>query len=174
MKTLLPQKCPLVFLYASWLLYLGGIVFFMATGNFVMAVIWLIAVPGSVWLYIRVFPGISVFVGYGRVDDVVAENVEPEEKIATMYSSLGCPFCPIVENRLRELKKKMDFDLTVVDVTLSPDLIRKKGIWSVPVVEVGDHRIVGHATTRELADLVTRANQGSSYRVCPAPVRSRK
>jgi hypothetical protein len=41
------------------------------------------------------------------------------------------------------------------DVTLNPQTIMMKGIRSVPVVEVGDHRLVGNSTTEQLAGLIT-------------------
>lgn len=71
-----------------------------------------------------------------------------------MYGALGCPFCPLVEERLRGLQAKMGFELRHVDVSLRPDVLRSKGLRSVPVIEVGDRRLVGNATSRELADLV--------------------
>lgn len=48
----------------------------------------------------------------------------------------------------------MGFELETIDVTLKPELLRRKGILAVPVVEVGGRRIVGHATSRQLADLI--------------------
>lgn len=71
------------------------------------------------------------------------------------YSAVACPFCPIVEERLDELRRRLDFRLRKVDVTLKPGLRKEKAIRSVPVVEVGDRRTVGHATTAELAALIT-------------------
>ncbi|MFQ5690706.1 MAG: glutaredoxin family protein, partial [Gemmatimonadota bacterium] len=67
---------------------------------------------------------------------------------------LGCPFCPLVEGRLRTLAEEMGFEFEHVDVTLRPELVRTKRIRSVPVVEVGDRRLVGNATSRELVDLI--------------------
>ncbi len=74
-----------------------------------------------------------------------------------MYSSSGCPFCPIVERRLRDLQQEMRFELQHIDVTVRPGLVKAKKIKSVPVVEVGGRRLVGHATTRDLADLIGAA-----------------
>jgi predicted DsbA family dithiol-disulfide isomerase len=75
----------------------------------------------------------------------------------TAYSLLGCPFCPIVERRLEALQKDMDFSLTKIDLTLKPHLSASKLIRSVPVVEVGNERLIGNVTTQQLAELIGRA-----------------
>ncbi len=75
----------------------------------------------------------------------------------TYYSLLGCPFCPIVERRLKTPQKEMDFTLTMIDLTLKPLISASKGIRSVPVVEVGKDRLIGNATTEQLAELIGRA-----------------
>ena len=48
----------------------------------------------------------------------------------------------------------MGFTLTMIDVTLKPQTLMTKGIRSVPVVEVGEHRLVGNSTTDQLAALI--------------------
>jgi hypothetical protein len=52
------------------------------------------------------------------------------------------------------LQKQMGFTLEIFDVTLRPQMLLSKGIRSVPVVEVGDHRLVGNSTTEQLAVLI--------------------
>jgi hypothetical protein len=37
-----------------------------------------------------------------------------------------------------------------------------KGIWSVPVVEIGDQRLVGHATGEQLANLISASRVPSA------------
>lgn len=155
MKKLMPQECPLVFLYVTWALYPIGLVYFVIRGDLLGAGAWLLAFPLALWGYIRVFPRISGLLGYGRVDDVEAPPHAPTGATVTMYASATCPFCPIVEKRLRALQEEMGFDLRHVDVSLKPKLAREKGIRSVPVVEVGERRLVGHATSRELAELIS-------------------
>ena len=162
MKQLMPQECPLVFLYLTWALYLAGLIFFPVRGDLLLAGGWLVAFPLALLGYGRVFPRISQLLGYGRVDDVAASNTPQLKQPVTMYSSMGCPFCPLVEGRLRELEKKMGFDFRYVDVTLKPALVRGKKIRSVPVVEVGDRRLVGHATTQELANLISGGSGGKA------------
>jgi glutaredoxin len=155
MKALLPQECPLLFLYLTWALYVTGLIYFPMRGEWAPAGAWLVVFPLALWGYVRIFPRISQVLGYGRVDDVAAlRTSRSSPKTVTMYSSLGCPFCPIVEERLRALEVELGFELTHVDVTLKPGLARAKKIRSVPVVEVEDRRLVGHATTQELAILI--------------------
>jgi glutaredoxin len=154
MKPLLPQKCPIALLWLTWALYAAGAAYLVVRMGLGWTIAWLILVPAALLLYVRVFPRISPLLGYGRVDDEPAGKVTSRPVEVTLYSSAGCPFCPIVEERLTALKDEMAFDLERVDVTLRPGLVRKKGIRAVPVVEVGNRRIVGHATTRELAELI--------------------
>jgi predicted DsbA family dithiol-disulfide isomerase len=70
------------------------------------------------------------------------------------YSFFSCPFCPLVLARLRALQTQMGFAVNVIDVTLKPGILMAKGIRSVPVVEVGEHRLVGNSTTEQLAALI--------------------
>jgi glutaredoxin len=70
------------------------------------------------------------------------------------YSFFSCPFCPNVLARLQALQKQTGFTLKTFDLTLSPQTLLRKGIRSVPVVEVGNHRLVGNSTTEELAGLI--------------------
>ena len=72
----------------------------------------------------------------------------------TLYTALGCPFCPIIEKRLQALRKSMNFEIEKIDVTLRPNLLASKGIRAVPVIEVGEHRIEGNATSENLANLI--------------------
>jgi hypothetical protein len=59
-----------------------------------------------------------------------------------------------VEQRLKTLQAEMDFTLTKIDLTLKPQLAASRGIRSVPVVEVGADRLIGNATTEQLAHLI--------------------
>jgi len=154
MKQLMPQQCPMVFLYMTWAFYLAGLVYLPIRGQYGFAVLWAIAVPVAVWAYVRVFPRISQYLGYGRVDDAPASQVNAEVASVTMYGSVGCPFCPIVRRRLEVLGVEMGFALEYVDVTARPALVASKGIRSVPVVEVGDRRIVGNMTSEQLARII--------------------
>lgn len=186
MKRLMPQECPLAFLYLTWALYLAGLIYLPIRGEWMLAAAWLLIFPLAFWGYIRIFPRISRFLGYGRVDDVTASgdvttaddsigfddlasaeevtasSSPPHPGTVTLYTSLGCPFCPIIEERLLALQARMGFALTQVDVTMKPALVRAKKIRSVPVVEVGGRRLVGNATTQELARLVRGGAEGDA------------
>ena len=106
------------------------------------------------WAYVSAFPNISHYFGYGRVDDQRTRQVAPVSLPVTFYTAVGCPFCPLVERRLLALQKQMGFELKKIDITLRPQLLMEKGIRAVPVVEAGGRRLVGHATTDQLAALL--------------------
>ncbi|MFQ5340927.1 MAG: glutaredoxin family protein [Anaerolineae bacterium] len=151
---LLKQQCPMVWIYFSWALYLAGLAFFSLQRDYVVALTWLVVLPIGVWAYVRVFPAVSRYLGYGRIDDQPASMVDRIPAKVTLYTALGCPFCPVVKRRLLDLQAEMGFDLDVVDVTLKPDLLLAKGIRAVPVVEAGAEQLVGHATSQQLSDLI--------------------
>ena len=151
---LLKQQCPMVWIYFSWVLYLAGLAFFGLQRDYLSALTWLVVLPLGLWAYVRVFPTISQYLGYGRIDDQPAILLDRTPARVTLYTALGCPFCPVVKRRLLDLQAQMGFDLEVVDVTLKPDLLLAKGIRAVPVVEAGDERLVGHATSQQLSDLI--------------------
>jgi glutaredoxin len=162
-KAFLKQQCPLAFVMLAWVMYIGGTVMFVFTRQWIIAGTWIVVAPVTMWAYIKWFPAISQLMGYGSVDDVPAVPA-PSTATVTLYTALGCPFCPIVTRRLHELQSKMGFALREVDVTARPDILTRKGIWSVPVIEVGDRRIIGHATSEQLVafiasgtDLATQA-----------------
>lgn len=151
------QQCNMGLIYLNWAVYLGGLAYLIWLGNFAVAAFWLVVLPLGLWAYLQLFPTISVYLGYGSVEDRRTRGVvyEPVQAKVRFYVALGCPFCPLVERRLRSLQAKMGFELEKIDVTYWPDLLREKGIRSVPVVEVGDRRLVGHATTDQLAALIS-------------------
>jgi len=53
------------------------------------------------------------------------------------------------------LREQMEFSLEEVDVTLKPGVLIAKGIRAVPVVEAGDRRLAGNATSEQLAELIS-------------------
>ena len=111
------------------------------------------------WALFYFFPHISRFLGYGRIVGKLAPIPPPHANSAApvavnFYSFFSCPFCPIVLARLQALQKQMSFTLETFDVTLKPQMLLTKGIRSVPVVEVGDHRLIGNSTTEQLAKLI--------------------
>jgi len=156
------QQCYMAVIYLNWLLLATGLVYLSFTHRYALAGAWLVTLPLFLFAYIRYFPLMSRAMGYGKVDDTPADHLEPSAfqnespaLTVTLYTALGCPFCPIVERRLREMQTRMKFKIDKVDVTLRPDLLTSRGIRAVPVVEVDARRIEGNATTEQLSSLIT-------------------
>jgi predicted DsbA family dithiol-disulfide isomerase len=99
--------------------------------------------------------------GYGRIADQPSDVTFEAPVKGTLYTALGCPFCPLMEQRLEQLRKQLGFELRKVDVTLRPDLLAGKGIRSVPVVEVGGQLLTGLVTSKELAAAIAQACMAS-------------
>ena len=148
------QQCYIATIYLSWAAYLGGLAFFVAMARYPMAIAWLVTVPLAQWVYMRRFPKISYYLGYGQVTDKPARLVEPAPIKVILYTALGCPFCPLVEQRLETLQKKMGFSLEKIDVTLKRELLANKGIRAVPVIEAGRQHLVGNVTSDQIATLI--------------------
>ena len=152
-RPLLKQKCPLAFVVFAWGLYLLMVPVFAVGRQWLLLGTWIVLAPALMWLYVRGFARISPLMGYGSVADAPAAPATAPVDV-TLYTALGCPFCPIVRRRLLELEPQMGFRLRQIDVTARPDLLTRKGVWSVPVVEVAGRRLVGNATSARLADLI--------------------
>jgi glutaredoxin len=108
--------------------------------------------------YIRNFQHVSGWLGYGSVDDVRSpRHISTGGSIprVTLYTAAGCPFCPIVRERLEQLRQELWFDLDEQDVTFRSQKLRARGIRSIPVVEVGSRVLVGNATSDALAAFLT-------------------
>ena len=154
------QQCNVAGLALSWIGYAAGLGYFSYQREWVAALLWMVGVPCLRWALFRFFPRISRFLGYGRIVDSFAAipplhaNPRAAPVAVNFYSFFSCPFCPIVLARLQALQKQMGFILKTVDVTFNPRTLLTKGIRSVPVVEVGDHRLVGNSTTEQLARLI--------------------
>ena len=157
------QQCNVVGLALGWIGYAIGMGYFAYQRQWVVALLWMAGVPGLRWALYHFFPRISRFLGYGRIADKLSSvpPVHADPKAAPVavnfYTFFSCPFCPIVLARLQVLQKQMGFALAIIDVTLKPQTLMAKGIRSVPVVEVGDHRLVGNSTTEQLAALIALA-----------------
>ena len=145
------QQCHIAMIYLSWLVYLGGLAGAALSGRWALGAFWLVAAPAAQWLYIRKFPGMSSAMGYGPITDEPATPAGNAPVKVTLYTALGCPFCPLIAERLAGLRNEMHFDLETVDVTLRPDLLAAKGIRSVPVVEVKGRFLFGLVSTKELS-----------------------
>ncbi|MGB6449377.1 MAG: glutaredoxin family protein [Steroidobacteraceae bacterium] len=162
------QQCTVRSLYLSGAVgvagYLTGACYLAYGADWVAFSSWVIAIPCFKWAYLRYFPRISEWKGYGRILDVLPARVDPARVAVTLYSVLGCPFCPIVEQRLEALRQEMGFTLTKIDLTLKPHAAASKAIRSVPVVEVGQDRLIGNSTTAQLAHLIDPVSATASLR----------
>lgn len=150
------QQCHISFIYGSWLILLCGLIFHLFRGNYLQAGLWVFFIVLFLWLYIRYFPSLSRIMGYGSVEDKQPKDVEQVSARVVLYTGVGCPFCPIVKHRLTDLKYKMGFELKEIDITLRPELLVNKGIRALPVIEVGESRLVGNATSEQLATFISK------------------
>jgi glutaredoxin len=156
------QQCHISFVYGSWLILLIGLIFYLFRGNYIQAGFWIFFIALFLWLYVRYFPLLSRFLGYGSVEDHQPNTIQRVNADVSLYTGVGCPFCPLVKNRLRELQVKMGFHLKEIDITLRPEILLQKGIRALPVVEVGKAHWVGNATSEQLATFITQ-NISSMY-----------
>ena len=148
------QRCYTAALLVQYVALAAVAVVLTARGQLGIAIVVLGLAVVGIWAYVRIFPRISRYLGYGSVADRTGPLPVKAPGFVTLYTLVGCPFCPIVRHRLQELQRHLGFELREIDVTLRPGLLIEKGIRAVPVVEVGDRRLVGHATTEQLAALI--------------------
>ena len=148
------QQCHIAFIFLSWIIYLGGMIFLIWRGFYVHAFAWLFFAPLFQWAYVHFFPKLSQYMGYGSIEDKPALLVEKRDIQVTLYTGLGCPFCPVVKERLIKLSSRMGFQVKDVDVTLKPGVLLAKGIRALPVIEVGENRLTGNLTSEQLARFI--------------------
>jgi len=150
------QQC---YLWAVWLTWLGlpalAVILGLSVGWSAGVFVLLVGVVAQV-AYIRWFPHLSRWVGYGSVADERVESMPPRSTTkVTLYTANVCPFCPLVRERLQRLHQELGFELNEVDVTFRPALVQSKGFRAVPVVEIDGRHVVGNATSAQLAALLT-------------------
>ena len=151
------QQC---FLYMVWFTWLGipvlAIVMAVVAGWWALPLMLVVGAIAQV-TYVKVFPKVSRSLGYGSVEDQVAEAPKDSsvKSKVTLYTANVCPFCPIVRQRLLDLQRTMGFEMSEVDITFQPGLIKDKGIKSVPVVETNGRLWIGNATTAQLVTFLT-------------------
>ena len=160
------QQCYLAVIYLNWAVFAAGLILLGLKGQWPLFVVWLVVLPIAGWAYIRVFPSISRFMGYGTVADKAPTAAAPTPASThgevTIYTALGCPFCPIVKDRLIALSQAMGFRVKEVDVTLKPAVLVAKGIRALPVVECGTWRVEGNATSERLASVIAGSHADES------------
>jgi glutaredoxin len=153
------QECPLAFVWLTWLGIPALAVLVGVYSGWPYAVLTLLVGVVVELGYIRAFPRLSRMMGYGSVADTPARAgpALPGHLKVTLHTANVCPFCPIVRERLSALRQRLGFELEEVDVTFRPELVRKQGIRSVPVVRAGDAILVGNATSAELVSFLAGA-----------------
>lgn len=154
------QRCYLVMVWLTWLgLPLVALLVGLRTGVVGGLAVLVVGIVAQV-LYVRWFPRLSRSMGYGSVADTPAAVVPVsvgEVSTVTLYSASVCPFCPIVRRRLAELQQKAGFIVEEIDVTFRPELVRAKGLRSVPVLEAAGRFLVGNATSAQIAEFLSNA-----------------
>jgi glutaredoxin len=58
-----------------------------------------------------------------------------------------------------ELQQQSSFQLREIDVTFRPDIVRAKGLRSVPVIEANGQVLVGNATSARIAEFLAIARK---------------
>jgi len=115
-------------------------------------------------LYVRWFPNISRSMGYGSLADTPAAAVPTSGTLpgVTLYTANVCPFCPIIRRRLAELQRQSSFEVQEIDVTFRPEIVRAKGLRSVPVLEANGQLLVGNATSAQIAAFLEKARKAGN------------
>jgi glutaredoxin len=158
------QRCHLTMVWLTWiglplLAALVGLRSGVVAGVAVLAV----GVVGQV-LYIRWFPNLSRSMGYGSVTDTPAAAVPNRGTLpeVTLYTANVCPFCPIIRRRLAELQQQCGFEVREIDVTFRPEIVRAKGLRSVPVLEANGQLLVGNATSAQIAAFLEKGRKAEN------------
>lgn len=158
---MMKQRC---YLWAVWLTWLGlpalAVVLGLLQGWAAAVFMLLVGVVAQI-LYIRWFPRISLWMGYGSVADVPVEKVSMPDELhrVTLYTANVCPFCPIIRHRLTRLRQILDFEFEEVDVTFRPHIVLAKGVRSVPLIEANGRFLIGNATSEQLASFLKEATE---------------
>jgi glutaredoxin len=150
------QRCHLSAVWLTWFgLPLLAVVVALRVGLLAAAAVLALGIVGQI-LYLRWFPYISRWVGYGSVTDTPAAPAPLTDTLqsVTLYTANVCPFCPIIKRRLAELQRQHRFEVDEVDVTFRPEIIRAKGLRSVPVLEAGGRLLVGNATSAQIVEFL--------------------
>jgi glutaredoxin len=161
------QRCHLAMVWMTWLLLpllavLVGLRTGVRTGLAGVGVLVGLAVLAigivAQVLYIRWFPHISRPIGYGSVADTPAAlPTSGTLPAVTLYTASLCPFCPIIRRRLAELQRQHGFEVREIDVTFRPEIVRAKGLRSVPVLEASGRLLVGNATSAQIVKFLRSA-----------------
>jgi glutaredoxin len=158
------QRCHLSMVWLTWLgLPLLAVLVGYRAGVVVGAVVLAVGIVGQV-LYVRWFPHVSRSMGYGSVADTPAAATPTSGPLpdVTLYTANVCPFCPILRRRLADLQRQRRFEVREIDVTFRPEIVRAKGLRSVPVLEANGQLLVGNATSAQIAAFLETAGKAGN------------
>ena len=158
------QRCHLAMVWLTWLgLPLLAALVGLRTGVVAGLAVLAVGVVAQV-LYVRWFPHISRSMGYGSVADSPAAAVPTSWTLpgVTLYTASVCQFCPIIRRRLAELQRQSSFEVREIDVTFRPEIVRAKGLRSVPVLEANGQLLVGNATSAQISEFLERARKAGN------------
>lgn len=153
------QRCHVAMIWLTWAgLPALAIIVGWRHGWLAAAVVLPVGVLAQI-LYIRQFPHLSRWMGYGSVEDVrpAPGTLDAANLQVTLYTASACPFCPIVRRRLADLQARHGFELRQIDVTFRPEILREKRIRSVPVIEANGRVLTGNVTSAEIAEFLKRS-----------------
>lgn len=145
-----------------WMTWLGlpllAVVVGLRVGLGTAVFVLVVGIVGQM-LYLRWFPHMSRWMGYGSVADTPPDSAPMPAALprVTLYTANVCPFCPIIKRRLAELQRQFPFEVEEVDITFRPEIVRAKGLRSVPVLEANDRLLVGNATSAQIAEFLRMA-----------------
>lgn len=152
------QQCFLAMVWLTWLAVPALALLVGYSLGWLAALLVVLAAVVAQLAYLRWFPRLSRLLGYGSVADVAGSpSTSDAPPKVILYTASVCPFCPIVRRRLERLQPELGFVLEEVDVTFRPQVIREKGLRSVPALEAEDRLLVGNATSAELSEFLAEA-----------------
>lgn len=74
-----------------------------------------------------------------------------EPVLVRIYSKPGCHLCDIAKDRVENVRRRVGFDLQVVDISTDPDLIEKYA-QRIPVVTIGDEEAFAYRVSEKLLE----------------------
>ena len=153
------QECRIWYVWMAWAGIPGIALLLGLMVDWRAGLLTLIAGVAFQVAYVRWFPHLSRWVGYGSVADVPAP-ASTRAGVAgqvVLYTARGCSFCPIIRQRLAGLQGELGFELVARDVTFQPRWVAEKGIQSVPVTEAHGRYLVGNGTSAEILEFLRGA-----------------
>lgn len=153
------QRCYLVMVWLTWIgLPLLGVLVGLRTGVAGGLAVLVVGILAQV-LYVRWLPHVSRSMRYRSVAETPASVTPAGGSLpdVTLYTASICPFCRIVRRRLAELEQQAGFRLQEIDVTFRRELVREKGLRSIPVLEAKGHFLFGNVTSAQLLEFLNDA-----------------